>query len=213
VLRRRLCSDACPCRNGVGRIAPGRWRVRGVESCDTPRRRDVREPAPERHAVGPLELPACDRDDPGADHRAPGHEVHKIAGAGIGQSGIPTNDQLVAIYNRANTLGVKISLKVAPALPNATYSNTDPYARRTLSVAKTPVNGGATFTGSVPGTVDRVRFGFTLPRPIEPVKNRKTRTRLRCRRGRERSAVPLAGDDERTLDGEEAGHALRDEVG
>ena len=68
---------------------------------------------------------------------------HNIAGLEIGQGGVPTTDQLVAIYNKANSLGVTISLKVASALPDATYSNTDPYARRTLAASKTAVNAGA----------------------------------------------------------------------
>jgi hypothetical protein len=77
---------------------------------------------------------------------------HDIAGAEIGQSGVPTNDQLIAIYQEANILGIKISLKVVPALPPpATYSGTDPYARRTLTVTQTTVNAGASFSGALPG--------------------------------------------------------------
>ena len=36
---------------------------------------------------------------------------HHIAGVEIGQGGVPTNAQLVAILNRANQLGLKVSLK------------------------------------------------------------------------------------------------------
>ena len=67
---------------------------------------------------------------------------HNVAGLEIGQGGVPTTDQLVAIYNKANALGMTISLKAASALPGASYVNTDPYARRTLQASKTAVNGG-----------------------------------------------------------------------
>src|SRR6476619_7062291 len=78
---------------------------------------------------------------------------HNVAGLEIGQGGVPTVDQLVAIYNQANALGITISLKAASALPGVLpYSNTDPYARRTLQASKTPVNAGATFSGPVTGT-------------------------------------------------------------
>ncbi len=42
---------------------------------------------------------------------------HGVAGLEIGQGGVPTTDQLVAIYNKANGNGTTISLKVASALP------------------------------------------------------------------------------------------------
>ena len=77
---------------------------------------------------------------------------HGVAGLEIGQGGVPTVDQLVAIYGLANSLGETISLKVASALPNTTYSDTDPYARRTLEASKTAVNAGASFSGAVTGT-------------------------------------------------------------
>src|SRR5690349_613706 len=77
---------------------------------------------------------------------------HNIGGLEIGQGGVPTTDQLVAIYNKANSLGMTISLKVASALPGTTYANTDQYARRTLQASTTVVNGGATFNGAVTGT-------------------------------------------------------------
>jgi len=77
---------------------------------------------------------------------------HNVAGAEIGQGGVPTTDQLVAIYNKADALGITISLKAASALPGATYSNTNAFARRTLAVSRTAVNAGATFSGAVPGS-------------------------------------------------------------
>src|SRR3954447_7133202 len=77
---------------------------------------------------------------------------HNVGGLEIGQGGVPTTDQLVAIYNKANALGVKVSLKVAGALPGTTYANTDQYARRTLQSSKTAVNAGESFSGAVTGT-------------------------------------------------------------
>src|SRR4051795_6084708 len=65
---------------------------------------------------------------------------HHVAGLEIGQGGVPTTDQLVAIYNKANPLGMTISLKAASALPGQTYVNTDAYARRTLEASRTTVN-------------------------------------------------------------------------
>jgi len=77
---------------------------------------------------------------------------HHIGGLEIGQGGVPTSDQLVAIYDKANALGMTISLKVASALPVGSYSNSDPYARRTLQDSATVVNAGATFNGAVTGS-------------------------------------------------------------
>jgi hypothetical protein len=78
---------------------------------------------------------------------------HHIGGVEIGQGGVPTHDQLVAIYNKANALGITVSLKAAPALPGQPYSSTDPYARRTLQASKTAaVNAGASFSGAATGT-------------------------------------------------------------
>ena len=77
---------------------------------------------------------------------------HGVAGLEIGQGGVPTTEQLVAIYNKAQALGETISLKVASALPGAPYVNTDPYARRTLEASKTAVDAGASFNGAVTGT-------------------------------------------------------------
>lgn len=66
---------------------------------------------------------------------------------------MPTEDQLKVIYAEADKLGITVSLKVASALPGQTYSNTDNYARRTLSFSQlTPVAGGATLDADVPGT-------------------------------------------------------------
>jgi hypothetical protein len=77
---------------------------------------------------------------------------HDVAGLEIGQGGVPTTDRLVAIHNRANALGVTVSLKVAGGLPGTTYAQTDPYARRTLQASKTAVNAGESFNSAVTGT-------------------------------------------------------------
>src|SRR5262249_46336275 len=85
---------------------------------------------------------------------------HNVAGVEIGQGGVPTQDQLVAIYNKANALGITVSLKVASALPGQTYSNTDPYARRTLAVSPTALEAGRSCSGaaraSAPGPIAAV---------------------------------------------------------
>lgn len=76
---------------------------------------------------------------------------HNIAGLEIGQGGVPTKDQLTAIYTKANQLGMKISLKVVPALPGQTYLQTDDYARRTLGSYPLTVDAGASLDADVPG--------------------------------------------------------------
>jgi hypothetical protein len=77
---------------------------------------------------------------------------HHIGGLEIGQGGVPTQEQLTTIYNKAAALGLKISLKVASALPGATYLATDPYARRTLSTSRQTVDAGVALAGDVPGS-------------------------------------------------------------
>jgi alpha-L-rhamnosidase/Glycosyl hydrolases family 2, sugar binding domain len=77
---------------------------------------------------------------------------HNIGGLEIGQGGVPTADQLTAIYTYANKLGIKISLKAANGLPGTTYAATDNYARRTLAVSRQTVDAGASVSGAVPGT-------------------------------------------------------------
>ncbi|MBI4942527.1 MAG: hypothetical protein HY830_17440, partial [Actinobacteria bacterium] len=74
-----------------------------------------------------------------------------IGGVEIGQGGVPTKEQLTAVYNKANALGVTVSLKAANGLPGATYVNTDPFARRTLASFRQTVDAGATITAPVPG--------------------------------------------------------------
>ncbi|MFF5288629.1 glycosyl hydrolase [Paractinoplanes globisporus] len=77
---------------------------------------------------------------------------HNIGGVEIGQGGVPTTEQLTAIYQKADKLGIKVSLKAANGLPGATYSATDDLARRTLAVSPQVVDGGATLSGTVPGS-------------------------------------------------------------
>src|SRR3954452_23162080 len=61
---------------------------------------------------------------------------HHIAGVEIGQGGGPTNPQLVAVLNKANQLGLKVSLKANASVPVGTYAVDDNYARRTLAANK-----------------------------------------------------------------------------
>jgi hypothetical protein len=76
---------------------------------------------------------------------------HNIAGVEIGQGGVPTTEQLTAIYKKADQLGITVSLKVASALPGADYANTDDYARRTLGNYRNTVDAGATLDTDLPG--------------------------------------------------------------
>jgi hypothetical protein len=76
---------------------------------------------------------------------------HNIAGVEIGQGGVPTKEQLTAIYNKANALGMKVSLKVASALPDQTFTQTDDNARRTLGQYRLTVAAGATINVDLPG--------------------------------------------------------------
>jgi hypothetical protein len=76
---------------------------------------------------------------------------HNIGGLEIGQGGVPTTEQLTAIYQEANALGIKISLKAANGLPNGSYPATDPYARRTLAASRQTADAGASVSGAVPG--------------------------------------------------------------
>ncbi len=76
---------------------------------------------------------------------------HNIAGLEIGQGGVPTKEQLTAIYTKANQHAVKISLKTIPALPEQSYSQTDDYARRTLGHYRLVVNAGEALDADVPG--------------------------------------------------------------
>lgn len=74
-----------------------------------------------------------------------------IAGVEIGQGGVPTNDQLVAILTLANELGITVSLKAGDGDPGDDYPATDDYTRKTLSSHQTIVSAGGTFSGVVPG--------------------------------------------------------------
>ncbi len=72
-----------------------------------------------------------------------------INGVEIGQGGVPTLEQLVAILKKANQLGIKVSLK-SPAGAPSEFAAPPEYARQTLSTAETLVNAGATFSGPLP---------------------------------------------------------------
>jgi len=82
---------------------------------------------------------------------------HNIGGLEIGQGGIPTKEQLTAIYTKANALGMTISLKVVPGLAGTTFAGTDDYARRTLNQTNQVVDAGTAVdmdvTGNAAGTI------------------------------------------------------------
>jgi hypothetical protein len=88
-----------------------------------------------------------------AELRAELQDMHdnNIAGVEIGQGGVPTKEQLTAIYTTANQLGITVSLKAANGLPGATYSSSDDHARRTLNTFRQTVGAGASVSGPVPG--------------------------------------------------------------
>ncbi len=88
-----------------------------------------------------------------AELQAELQEMHdnNIAGVEIGQGGVPTKEQLTAIFTTANQLGITVSLKAANGLPGATYSSSDDYARRTLNSFRQTVSAGGSVSGPVPG--------------------------------------------------------------
>jgi hypothetical protein len=79
--------------------------------------------------------------------------AHGIGGVEIGQGGVPTKEQLTAIYDKAEELGITVSLKAVSALPDQTYASTDNYARRTLNFSQlAPAAAGSTVDADLPGT-------------------------------------------------------------
>lgn len=90
---------------------------------------------------------------------------HNIAGVEIGQGGVPTLEQLVAIYHKANALGIKVSLKAVNGIPTGPYSAGDALARRTLALNKTVVNAGDTFSGVLPQALPQ-SGGFGRPSTV-----------------------------------------------
>lgn len=76
---------------------------------------------------------------------------HNIGGVEIGQGGVPTKEQLTAIYHKANELGITVSLKVVPALPDQAFAATDDLARRTLGQYRLTVAAGQTLDADLPG--------------------------------------------------------------
>jgi hypothetical protein len=79
--------------------------------------------------------------------------AHGIGGVEIGQGGVPTKEQLTAIYAKAAELGITVSLKAVSALPDQTYAASDNYARRTLNFSQLPaVAAGGTVDADLPGT-------------------------------------------------------------
>lgn len=76
-----------------------------------------------------------------------------IGGVEFGQGAYPTDDQLVAILEKANELGLKVSLSHGPTQYPAGYSINDDHARKTLIIGRVAVEGGATFSGQLPAPV------------------------------------------------------------
>lgn len=108
-----------------------------------------------------MNLPAT--ADPG-EIAAEVRELHDkgIAGVEAGQGAFPNPDQLIALYEAANALGIKVSLSHGPTQNLPGYSIDSDHARKTLVFGKAVVDAGATFDGPVPaGTLTVVgRGGF-----------------------------------------------------
>ena len=87
-----------------------------------------------------------------AEIQAEIQEMHDkgIAGVEVGQGAFPNNEQLVALFSKANELGIKVSLSHGPTQNPAGYSIDDDHARKTLVVGKAAVDAGGTFQGPLP---------------------------------------------------------------
>jgi hypothetical protein len=96
------------------------------------------------------------------------HE-HGIAGLEIGQGAFPKTEQLVAILQAANELGVKVSLSHGPTVSPAGYSFDEVNVRKTLLFTATKVAAGAetdiTLTAPLPPSNARGRAPAAPPAP------------------------------------------------
>ena len=63
---------------------------------------------------------------------------HNMAGVEIGQGGVPTTEQLVAIYKKATALGITVSLKAVNGLPGAATSCRRPRSSTGPSSSRSP---------------------------------------------------------------------------
>ena len=73
-----------------------------------------------------------------------------LGGLEYGQGAYPNDEQLVAILEKANELGIKVSLSHGPTQNPVGYSVDDDDARKTLVVSRAAVAGGATYDAALP---------------------------------------------------------------
>ncbi|BDZ65402.1 hypothetical protein [Agromyces mangrovi Wang et al. 2018] len=73
-----------------------------------------------------------------------------LGGLEYGQGAYPNNEQLVAILEKANELGIKVSLSHGPTQYPEGYTVDDDHARKTLVTSRAAVAGGETFDGALP---------------------------------------------------------------
>ncbi|MHA6524414.1 glycosyl hydrolase [Tessaracoccus sp. G1721] len=73
-----------------------------------------------------------------------------IGGVEFGQGAYPNDGQLVTILEKANELGLKVSLSHGPTQYPAGYSVDDDHARKTLVISRATVPGGSTFSRALP---------------------------------------------------------------
>jgi len=91
-----------------------------------------------------------------------GMKEANISGAEIGQGYYPSTSQLRVIYEKANQLGITISLSHGPvANPNG-FSINDDQARKKLVYGMAVVNGGDSFTGAIPAATPAVTNRTTI---------------------------------------------------
>jgi len=87
-----------------------------------------------------------------------------IAGIEVGQGAFPNEEQLVAILEEANKLGVKVSLSHGPTQYPAGYSIDDDDARKTLAFGNAIVATGTAFDGTLPPPQPPPELQFRVPR-------------------------------------------------
>ncbi len=92
-------------------------------------------------------------------------ELHAsgIAGIEVGQGAFPNEDQLVAILQEANNVGIKVSLSHGPTQYPPGYSIDDDDARKTLAFGNVIVGTGATFDGPLPPPQPPPKMQFRVP--------------------------------------------------
>ena len=87
-----------------------------------------------------------------------------IAGIEVGQGTFPNEEQLVAILEKANELGIKVSLSHGPTQYPLGYSIDDDNARKTLAFGNIVVDAGAIFDGPLPSPKPPPTIQFRVPR-------------------------------------------------